>query len=239
MKFLKKNFFLYSDNINDNKKFDNLEYIFDLENCFFYEKSIKKKKNYLNKIRPGICENKKKSSILRDENFSFINQYININLKNGKKNSFFKSLNTMNNNLFFCFKEVLPDFEKYKNYHNIVFLYNLNNDYSDLNNIITNYIKDLKSIFEIRTIKNNKKLNLPNKYSHEIIYLPKERRAKYVLKALSLYKENFKKYDLWERIFWSFFLTILNKNNSAIAKRKTYIYIKSLKFFKKKIKKSN
>ena len=196
MKFFKQYNFFYSEIIFKNNIGENTEFFYNNSDLYIYDKFRLKKKGFLNKIRPGITTNKKKNSLLRDQNLSFLSQYLNINQRKGLKSTFFKNLNIAVNNLFFCFGDFVQDFEKYDNYKNLVFLYNNNFDYSDINKILYNSVKDLESVFEIRTIKNNKKLKLQNKYSHEIIYLPRERRSKYVLKALSLYKENFKKYNI-------------------------------------------
>lgn len=206
--------------------FLNKEYI-------LYKKEIKKNRKNLKLIRPGISLNKLKNSIIRDKNNSLIEQYININLKKGKKVKIYKNVNLMIENLFLTIILETDEFNKYDYYNNFIQLYKNDVNYSNINWILNLYSKNFKSIFEIKTIKNNKKLKLSNKYTHEIVYIPKERRLKYVLKSLSFYKNNFNNYNFWERIFWSVFKTLINSNNSFLKKRKEYIYLKAIKFFKK------
>jgi hypothetical protein len=172
------------------------DFYLDLQFDFDFDKyNIKNRKN-LNNIKPGVSDNLKKNSIKRDKNNSLIFQFLNINTKKGKKFLIYKSINNMLENLFFSLKNNCNEFETYKNYKNVVFLYNNTFEYSDMDNLLHNMVSDLESIFEIKTKKNNKKLKLKDKYTHEIVYIPKERRLKYVLRSLSLYKESFKNYIL-------------------------------------------
>ena len=229
MKFLCNNIFI--KNFNDYN--ESLQYDLDLKYIdYFFEKNFIRNKKFILKSKLGVVDNQKKSSLIRDKDISFTNQYINLNQKRGKKHLFFKSFNKNLENIFYSLTHYNDDFKIYKNYENLVFLFNSGYYHSKVNDLMFYLIKDLESIFEIKTIKNNKKLKLPNKYSHEIVYIPKQKRLKYVLRALSIYKESFKNYSLWERLFWSFLLTILNKNNSFLVRRRSYIYLKSIKFFK-------
>lgn len=218
--------------LDDSLYFSNkLSHIYSL---YDYEKIWIKKRKIFSKIRPGISKNLNKNSIKRDKNNILIQQFINIIFKNGEKAKLLKNTNLMVENLFLVLNEELKEFTNYNLYSNLVYLHNSNNLYSDINYLLHSFALDFKSIFEIKTIKNNKKIKSENKYSHEIVYIPSERRLKYVLKSLNIYKENFKNYNLWERIFWSFFLTLINKKNSFLNKRREFIYVKSVKFFKKK-----
>ena len=203
---------------------------------FDYEKVTKKNRKNLNNVRPGVSKNISKNSIKRDKNNSLIQQFINLNQKKGNKLKMHKYVNKMIENLFSSLSFELEEFKNYNLYSNTVFLHNNDPEYSDINKLIEYFAIEFKSIFEIKTIKNSKRLKSPNKYTHEIAYIPRNRRLKYVLRSLTLYKNSFNNYNLWERIFWSFFKTIVNKNNSFLKRRKEYIYIKSMKFFKKKKK---
>ena len=232
MKFLNNTYvFLKELDSYENNFLDSLNY------CnFFFEKNFITKSKYIYKSKSGIIKNVKKSSVVRDKNVSFINQYIDLNQKKGKKFTFFKNFNKSMENIFYILNNYSEEFKVYENYSDFVFLFSNNYYSSNSNDFIFNSIKDLESIFEIKTIKNNKKLKLPNKYTHEIIYIPKKRRLKYILRALSIYKENFKNYNLWERLFWSLLLTVLNKKKSFLNRRRNFIYSKSIKFFKIKNK---
>lgn len=231
MKFLKSNKIEYIQKPYEKFFLSDLSYLY--ENYDFDKNLIKNRKN-LTKIKSGIALNIKKNSIFRDKNISLINQFINLNQKRGKKINFNKHLNKSFENLFFVFSHNIKDFDMYTRYSDFVFLHNNNFLFTRPNFILDFIVNGLESIFEIKTIKNNKKLKLPSKYTHEIVYIPRERRLKYVLRSLSFYKENFKNYNIWERLFWSFFITIVNKNKSFLKKKQEYIYLKSIKFFKNK-----
>lgn len=216
--------------------YDNFFFYFieDTYYDFEYEKiNIKNRKN-LRDIRKGVSKNVKKDSLKRDSQFNLIGKFITLNTKKGKKLTFSKNVNYMLENLTNSFNFYSSEFSVYTNYENFFFLNSINSTYSNINNILDNLTSGLESVFEIKTKKNNKKLKLKEKYAHEIVYIPKAKRLKYVLKSLSIYKESFKKYNLWERLFWSFFIVIINKEKSFLSKRREYIYIKSVKFFKKK-----
>ncbi len=199
MKFLKK-----YNNIGINHCYD--DFYFDiLDNIyydFYFDKpNIRNRKN-LNNIRPGVSDNIKKNSIKRDKNNNLLNQFINLNTKKGKKHLISKNISIMSENFFFVLSNFCDEFNYYKNYSNFVFMYSKTNpDYFNMNNVLELITMDLESIFEIKTKKNNKKLKLKDKYTHEITYIPRERRLKYVLRSLNIYKESFKNYNLWERLF--------------------------------------
>lgn len=192
--------FLSNSNKNLNFRLNTEElFLSNTQNLFddyIFEKNFIKNRKLVNQTRLGIAKNIKKSSIRRNKYFNFLNLYINISHKKGKKLNFLKNFNKSAESVFTVFNESLVEFENYKNYENYIFLCNNDFRYSNFNSLIDLSLSNLESIFEIKTIKNNKKLKLPTKYTHEIIYIPKERRLKYVMRALSLYKENFKSYYL-------------------------------------------
>lgn len=233
MKFLrvnKINFFKnpindYFSDIHQNQKFYSIYYNF--------EKSLVKKRKNLYKTKLGVSINVKKNSIKRDSNNILSQQYINLGQKKGNKNSFKLNFDKAIENLYTSFKLNLKEFSSYDNYLNFSNIFNNSLKHSNIDYIIYEISNNLKSVFEIKTKKNNKKLKLQSKYSHEIVYIPRQKRLKYVLRAICLYKEYFNNYCLWERIFWSIFITIVNKKNSFLMKRKNFIYEKSIKFFKK------
>lgn len=211
-----------------------LDYLSDYYLNFCFEKQTNKNRKNINNIRPGVSKNIKKNSIKRDKNNNLLFQFISLNTKKGKKTLILKNISIMLESLFFSFSNFCVEFNNYSNYNSLFYIFNKNIYYFNPNNIFFLITSGLESIFEIKTKKNNKKLKLKEKYSHEIAYIPRERRLKYILRSLSFYKENFKNYNLWERLFWSFFNILLNKEKSFLSARREYIYIKSVKFFKKK-----
>ena len=239
MKFLEKNKFLKISLINDDNDF-----IFNLYNDYdeesfinlkflkfnYLKKNIKNRKIFL-KIRKGLTSTEKKNSLKRDSNFSIVQQYINVSLKGGNKDIVFKNLDKAVEIIFFSFNDENEEFIKYKNFFNLNFLVNNFIDYCDFSFLLGEFLPQYYSVFDIKTKKNHKKSRKIKKYSHEIIYIPENKRLKNTLKVLNMYTNNFKNYELWERLFWMFTTVINNKKNSYIYKRRAYIYKKSIRFF--------
>ena len=200
MKFLKPN-------INTLYKINDVNYSYHIyrtqHNCFEFDfKKLKiRNRKFNNKSKLGVLNNLKRSSLIRDKNNSLLNQFINLSFKKGKKSSLLKSLNLALENILLSLNNYSDEFKNFNNYDNFILIYNKNQSFNDVSYLLFNFLLKLESIFEIKTIKNPKKFKSLGKYSHEIIYIPKLKRLKYVLRSFSLYNENFKNYNLWERFF--------------------------------------
>lgn len=201
MKFFRSKNIFYHNNINffENTCSENNSFFYN--NFYDYEKNLVKNRKFFYKIKPGVSLNIKKNSIKRNSNSLLFQQYINLNTKKGNKNIFFLNFNKSVENLLYVFKYNIEDLNSYVNYSNFIDTFNKTFKYQNTNQLIEKIVDELKSVFEIKTKKNNKKIKTLSKYSHEIIYIPRQRRLKYVLRSLSLYKEYFNNYCLWERIF--------------------------------------
>lgn len=235
MKFLNKNYFfknnlssdtsIHFDSIFD--KFDNLNNFLEIE---YLKKNVKNRK-IISKIKKGITKTEKKNSLKRDKNNTVIQQYINVMVYNGNKNTILKNFNK-SIELFFCiFDENNEEFMKYKNYSALNFLSNNFSEYNDFQYILDIFLPKYFCIFDIKTKKNNKKKRSLKKYRHDIVYIPEPKRLKNTLKIINTYSESFKHYNLWERLFWLFINLIIDDKKSFILKRRSFIYKKSVKFF--------
>lgn len=193
-----------------------------------------KKRKIFNRIRKGITSTEKKNSIKRDVNFNLVQQYVNVVFKNGCKEFTFNQFNIVSETFFLSLNENLDEFKKYKDFMSLYFLSEYVKDYNNFGFVLFNSALSLESIFDIKTKKMPKKLKSIKKFSHEIVFIPKVKRLKNVLRVLNLYSENFKNYTLWERFFWMFLSVSLDPKKSFVYKRKLFIYKKSLKFFSKK-----
>ena len=226
MKFL----FLYKKNTNYLKKdsdyFDYLDYWILKDNF--------KRRKILNRIKKGVTSTEKKNSIKRDLNQNLFQQYINVTFKKGNKEYIFNQINIASETFFLSLNEDFDEFYKYKDYKSFVFLSNYVKEYNNFNFILCNSLLNFESIFDIKTRKNSKKLRRVKPYNQEIVFIPKSKRLKSVLRNLAVYSESFKNYSLWERLFWLFMLISLDFKKSPIFKRKMYIYKKSINFFSKK-----
>lgn len=224
-----KKFIKFYENIENDDNLDTFNFI-DYE----YFKSNVKRRKILNNIKKGVTSTEKKNSIKRDVNNTLMQQFINVVFKNGNKEFIFNQVNTVSENLFFILNEEHEDFYKYKNYKSLCFLSEFSPKFNNFNSIFFNSLIDLESLFDIKTKKNPKKLKLLKKFSHEIVFIPKIKRLKNTLKVLNVYSENFKNYNIWERLFWMILFVILDQKKSFLFKRRSFIYKKSLKFFSKK-----
>lgn len=175
----------------------NLKRFFDSN----YTKTNVKKRKVLLNIKKGVTLTEKKNSIKRDKNNILIQQYLNVCSKTGNKNTLLKHFNIMLENFFMIFNEDFEEFQKHKNYAIINYLVNNVNSYSNFNFLLESSLINFQSVFDIKTKKNQKKQKLQRKFSHEIIYIPKQKRLKSMLKVISVYSENFKYYSYWERLF--------------------------------------
>ena len=205
---------------------------------FLYEfkKPLIKNRKINNKAKKGIIKNPKRSSNILDKNTSLILKYLKTSQKKGKNFLIFKNLNKSIFNFYDYFNFNYNNNNFSKKYHNYEYLSNLIlNDFKklDLNYLISNFVLNLQSIFELKSKKNKIKDKNNNKYLYEIVYIKKENRLKYLIKSLSMNCESFKKNQIWERIFWSFFILFFDTNNSFLNKKKLFLYFKSIKFFKK------
>lgn len=198
----------------------------------FIKNKVKKRK-LIYKSKPGVSSNDKKNSIRRDKNNLLNILFLNEIFKKGLKNRYFLYMNIFVENFFEILDYYNPDFEKYEKYKHFIFLLNNEFEYNNLEFILNDIIPKYNCVFDIKTKKNPKYLKVDKKYSHFIKYVPKERRIKKSLKAMSFYIENYKNYFFWERLFWLFLSVILNTNKSFLVKRRQFIYKKSLKFFKR------
>ena len=198
---------------------------------YIYSKENIRKRKFLYKSKKGVSTNDKKNSLNRDKNNTISQLYLNVTLKNGLRLRYLKYFNEMVENFYSIFNENTSEFNNYTDYNMYYYMINKNKEYSSFEFILKELMPNFNCLFDIRTKKNPKKLKLEKKYSHSIVYVPRERRIKKSLKAMSFYTENYKNYYMWERIFWLFLSVILNSGKSFLIKRRQYIYKKSLKFF--------
>lgn len=236
MKFLPNNnyFKITKINFSENGLTDFFEstkenYILtDLE----YTKKYYKNRKVLLRIKKGITKTEKKNSLKRDKNNSILQQYMNIIVKDGGKNTIFKNFSKSIENFYFILNDENEEFYKYKNYLILNFLVNNFIEFNDFDYLLKRFLPDYYSIFDMKTIKNKKKGKNLKKYNHEICYIPEAKRLKNLLKIINVYSKSFKNYNLWERLFWVFITLMMDKDKTNLLKRRSFIYKKSIKFFK-------
>lgn len=202
---------------------------------YSYKKKLVKNRKHTMSIRPGVSDSPKKNSLIRNKNITILNQILNIFIKDGNKKTVFKHHNIMYNEFYNFFKE---NELNVTNYHNFNYfkelLKNEPKNTHNFNLLLLEHMPIFDSLFNIKTKKNKKIKNRLDikKYSHEIVYVKKDKRVRNTLKVLKIYNENFKSYFFWERLFLMYLSIIVNWQNSFLIKRRSYIYVKSSKFFK-------
>lgn len=236
MKFLsKKNLnFLFNNHDEDLSigSYNTIPFNHELLFLDYTKKNVKKRKIVLD-IKKGITKTEKKNSLKRDKNNTILQQYFNIMIKNGNKNTLFKNFDQAIEMFFFILNGEDENFNNYRNYSSLNFLVNNLVEYNDFSYLLEIFLPKYFSLFDIKTIKNNKKKRSLKKYSHEVVYISENKRLKNLLKIINTYSENFKNYELWDRLFWTFIKLILNDGSkkSYLLNRRSYIYKKSIKFF--------
>lgn len=227
---LKKNNIYYTDNLFEFISNHPITY-HNLIKLGYLKKNVKNRKVLLN-IKKGLTKTEKKNSLKRDKNNTLLQQYLNIMLKNGDKGTLFKNVNKSVENFFLIFNNENEEFYNYKNYLILNYLINNFMEYNDFNYLLEIFLPQYCSIFDIKTVKNKKKSKSLKKYKHEILYIPESKRLKNLLKIINIYSNNFKNYFFWERLLWLFINLITDKNKTNLLKRRSFIYKKSIKFFK-------
>lgn len=229
----------------DKEKKEKAELIFDYYSFFLkfdYEKNfVKNRRNHM-LMRPGVSDSPKKNSLMRNKNFSNLGQIMSIFIKTGNKKTIFKHHNIMYNNFYDMFKGEDNKDLNIKNF--IIFkklFKNIPSIYRNFNYILNKQLPIFNSIFDIKPIKNPVKKNKSDnkKYTYEVTYLKKDKRVRNTLKVIELYNESFKSYFLWERLLFMYLSILINWQNSFLIKRRSYIYSKSIKFFRANIKRKN
>lgn len=234
--------FLNYNNINYLNFFENYNYFFLKETSFDYlvydfRKYFLKDTKLQRKIKKGAIKNTKKNSIKIMRSLNLIQKFIKLSQKKGNNFVVFKNINIVMLNFYNYYTNFNLNTEDNKVKSNKYLSNFINSNFLnlDLNYLIDNLLLDYQSIFEIKSKKNkNKKTNKDKKYTYEIIYIEKEKRVKYLLKSISLLSNSFKKYFLNERLFWLFFNILSNPHNSFLKKKKLFLNLKSIKFFKKR-----
>ena len=120
MKFLTPNNFLKENKVNFNNNYitdlyDNIYKFNILVKLGYLKKFVKKRKVLLN-IRKGLTLSEKRNSLKRDKNNTLLQQYFNIMLDSGNKNTVFKNFNISIELFYFILNVIFYNF-------NILFIF--------------------------------------------------------------------------------------------------------------------
>jgi hypothetical protein len=140
-----------------------------------------------------------------------------------------KHLNLFNNNFYFLFNSkndfLNQKFVTYNVYHEI----SVQNPRFFNINLLLKSILDLNdSMFNLRVVKftksQRKKLKVKKKYFFEVVYLPKNKRYKNILKLIHRHAHQYNNYGYFERLLMSFCNSFFLQKKSFLYQRKVFMY---------------
>lgn len=208
MKFLIKS--SYKNNFN---YFNSISYT-----RYYYYLNLIKKKQFFKKTKKGVKLDSRFDSIKRFKNINFNNQLLNIWLKNGLKLNLLKHYNVFLENYYLILITDLKFYENFPNYNYVMELLDTKDYYYKFDNLLTDPIKELEYIFDLKIKKLSKKLQKKynKKYDYKIIHINKKKRLRYLFKMfysnLNFYKYN--KYS--ERIFFNLINIVFNTRETEV-----------------------
>jgi len=96
-------------------------------------------------------------------------------------------------------------------------------------NLLLKSILDLNdSMFNLRIIKytksQRKQLKTKKKFFFEVVYLPKHKRFKNILKLIHRHAHQYNNYNYFERLLMSFCNSFFLQKNSFLYQRKVFMY---------------
>ena len=208
MKFLIKS--SYKNNFN---YFNSISYT-----RYYYYLNLIKKKQFFKKTKKGVKLDSRFDSIKRFKNINFNNQLLNIWLKNGLKLNLLKHYNVFLENYYLILITDLKFYENFPNYNYVMELLDTKDYYYKFDNLLTDPVKELEYIFDLKIKKLSKKLQKKynKKYDYKIIHINKKKRLRYLFKMfysnLNFYKYN--KYS--ERIFFNLINIVFNTRETEV-----------------------
>ncbi len=225
MKFLIKS--SYKNNFN---YFNSINYT-----KYFYALNMIKKKQLFKKTKKGVKLDSRFDSIRRFKNINFNNQLLNVWVKNGLKLNLLKHYNLFLENYHLTLISNISFYENYPNYNYVLELLDTKDYYYKFENLLTDPMKELEYIFDLKIKKLNKKLQKKynKKYDYKIIHINKKKRLRYLLKTfysnINYYKYN--KYS--ERIFFTLINIVFNTKETEVWNKKLHTYKTVFKFLNK------
>lgn len=109
-------------------------------------------------------------------------------------------------------------------------------NYDIFSNILSEMTVILEPIFQLRVEKVNKQFKkiIKKKFTSKVSYVKPYKRLNLALRAVALYLNLFRPYKLHERLYHSFFKTLIEQKQSYLYKRKIYLYERLVKKYRVK-----
>lgn len=168
----------------------------------------------------------------RIKNLTILDRFLNLFFKDGLKskylNYFNKSVEQVYYMLFFFSKNL--NYNEHM-YVETLFSTSVKKNFYTFSSILSEIVLLLEPIFSLKIQKVEKKFRkfLKKKFTGKISYIQPRKRLHVVLRALLQYLNLFKPYHLHDRLYYSFFKTLVEQKQSFLYKKKIYMYTKLFK----------
>lgn len=200
---------------------------FSLHTQFFYYKYfIRSKFSFFEKIRPSHSLDYSGSHFKNKKNF--INLLLKSSLRGGNKLLMLKHFNLFNDSFYFLFNNWNSFLNNKFSTYNVYYEISVQNPRFFNINLLLKSILDLnESIFNLRVVKYTKSqrkfLKPKKKFFYEVVYLPKNKRFKNLLKIIHRHAHQYNNYTYFERLLMSFCNSFFLQKNSLLYNRKIYM----------------
>lgn len=213
-------------NIFSKKKRHYVYLFFVKTNFVFFEKILPKR---LLDYSGSYFKNKK----------NFINLLLKSTIRGGKQLTMLKHLNKCLNGFYYLFNTRFESLKNKFNTYNVYFdIADQNPNFFDINVILKSILDLNDALFNIRVIKftksERKRLKVKKKFFFEVVYLPKHKRIKNVLKLIHRHAHQYNNYNYHERLLMSFCNAFFLQKNSFLYQRKVFMYRNSFSNSKNK-----
>lgn len=194
---------------------------------FLYFNFIKNKFTFFEKKIPKKFMDYSGSYLKNKSNF--IKMMLETSLVGGNKLSMLKHYNFFHNNFYYFFNRKIDflsqKFSTYDVYYDIS-LQNIN--FFNINLLLKNVLLLNDSMFNLRIVRftksQRKYLKTKKKFFSEVVYLPKHKRQKTLLKIIHRHAHQYNNYSYHERLLMSFLNSFFLQKNSFLYSRKIFIY---------------
>jgi hypothetical protein len=160
---------------------------------------------------------------------NFIKMMLETSLIGGNKLSMIRHFNHFHNNFYYFFSKKIDFFsQKFSSYDVYYQISEQNINFFNINLLLKSVLNLNDSMFNLRIINftksQRKYLKTKKKFFFEVVYLPKYKRQKTILKLINRHAHVYNCYSFHERLLMSFCNSFFFQKNSFLYQRKMFIY---------------
>lgn len=160
---------------------------------------------------------------------NYINTLLKSSLRGGNKLLMLKHFNFFHNGFYFLFNEWNEFLSKKFNTYDVYYeISDQNPRFFNINLLLKSILDLNESMFNVRVVKFTKKqkrhFKIKKKFFSSVVYLPKYKRNRSVLKCIHTFSNQYNYYNYFERLLMSFCESFFFQKNSFLYKRKVYMY---------------